>query len=817
MSPLRERLAFVATLAALVVVFLNESLLGGKILSPADVVYAQASFRDATHGALYEPRNRLLIDPVLQFQPWLEFNRAMLRRGRLPLWNPLVGCGAPHLANGQSAVFDPFHAIAYLGRLPDAFAWMAAARLCVAGLGIFLLAERWGLGRWGRWFAGLTFPFSGFLIVWLQFPVTSVAVWMPWLLLASDAVLSKPTGRNIAFVSLVAACALLGGHIQTSAHVLLAAGVYATWWSISSRGPSGRIGGRDRLRLAAKPLLAWSAGMALGVGVAAVEVVPLGFYLTKSPVWSDRAAERPSIVTVERPRMLDAACTGLPYLYGSQRRGQPNLAKALRVHNLNESAGGFAGLATLIWLAPLGIGSRHPRARFLAGLIIFGGLAAFAIPPIANALRIIPVLNVADNRRLSLWVAFGLALLGGIGLDRLVAWRPGPIGRIYLGSWVLAALGLLAGACLVARLEPALRARALEHAAQTADQQVSITSTPDSLARAERQVRQSMRFVPRYFLLSSAHLLIVAIVAARLGRGGIELGTARSLVLVTVLCDLFAFGYGLNPAISRADDRPTSPVIDYLTRQAAPPARIVSVGAELPPNILMRYGLADVRNYDSVEVTRSLKWFEPLYERGRNRTSRRGITWEGVTRALDRLEGANVSAVVAASPPPTGVFDRVDRVGNVWIARLSWRMPLKYQDDAGQIDVNGDALTERRLVVPQTFDPGWRAEIDGQPAAIESEHDMFLAVRLPLGAQRVRLVYDPPEVRGAVAISLTALATSGLLLGVSTRAWGRRKTFRGAWSARNDRVRIDSRDLRRNFSPASHCTEGRDADGPLHV
>ena len=66
------------------------------------------------------------MDPVLQFQPWLEFNRTMIRAGRLPLWNPYAGCGAPHLANGQSAVFDPFHVMAYLGTLPEAYAWMAA-------------------------------------------------------------------------------------------------------------------------------------------------------------------------------------------------------------------------------------------------------------------------------------------------------------------------------------------------------------------------------------------------------------------------------------------------------------------------------------------------------------------------------------------------------------------------------------------------------------------------------------------------------------------------------------------------------------------
>src|SRR5262249_10880211 len=152
-------------LGLLVLGFFAEPLFGGKVLSPADVLFASASFREFG-GPGYEPSNRLLIDPVLQFQPWLEFNPAMLRQGRLPLWNDLAGCGAPHLANGQSAPFDPFHLIAYLGTLPEAYAWIASARLWVAGLGMFLLARLWGLGRWGRWFAGLAFPFCGFLVLW---------------------------------------------------------------------------------------------------------------------------------------------------------------------------------------------------------------------------------------------------------------------------------------------------------------------------------------------------------------------------------------------------------------------------------------------------------------------------------------------------------------------------------------------------------------------------------------------------------------------------------------------------------------------------
>ena len=96
------------------------------------------------------------MDPVLQFQPWLEFNRRMIRSGRLPLWNGSAGCGTPHLANGQSGGFRSRSTLlAYLGTVPAALGWMAACRLWVAGLGMFLLARSWGLGHWGRWFAGL--------------------------------------------------------------------------------------------------------------------------------------------------------------------------------------------------------------------------------------------------------------------------------------------------------------------------------------------------------------------------------------------------------------------------------------------------------------------------------------------------------------------------------------------------------------------------------------------------------------------------------------------------------------------------------------
>ncbi len=757
MSRRRELYAFCVSLAAIMGGFFGESLFGGRVLSPADVLFATGSFQDV-HGPAYEPANRLLIDPVLQFQPWLEFNRAMLRSGRLPLWNSMVGCGAPHLANGQSAVFDPFHAIAYLGRLPDALAWMAASRLWFAGLGMYLLARAWGFGPWGRWFAGLTFPFCGFLVGWLLFPVTNVAVWMPWVFLATEGIWDRPDARRAGWLALAVGGTLLGGHVQTSAHVLLAVTAYSVWRGWGS--PSRRRGA-----------LAWSTGMVLGVAVAAIEVVPLGFYLAKSPVWGDRDRERIPPWGLARPRLLDAACTALPSIYGSQRRGQPNLAKALGVHNQNESAGGFTGLATLIWLAPLAWSTRRgrPCVRFLAGLTAFGMLGAFRLPPVDNLLRSLPILDVTDNRRLSLWVAFGLVSLGGIGLDRLAAVRRSRGWGRWGWTWVAVSAAMLAASAGVEGFRPSIRARALEHYARAAE--ATPGSDPEVYRdRAERQVRGALEFLPRYLALAGTQGIALACLLGALRKGCLGDNAGRSALLGLTMVDLIGFGTGLNPAIDRRDDRPEVPVIAAIRREVGRQGRTIALGAELPPNTLMRYGLADARNYDSIEVSRSLDWLAPIYDpKVAARTSRREITWDRVRDAGDRLREAGVRAVVGPTPPPTSGFDRVERLGAVWVAWLDAR-PLvevvgpgtieSVTGDHGRLRVVVEARGDVRLIARETSDPGWGVEVDGSPGAVEEHLGIFLSVKLPEGSHEITFTYNPIEVRWSLFVSAIAILTA---------------------------------------------------------
>lgn len=762
----RELLAFGLALGACVAAFFHESLVGGKVLSPADVLRVSASFGDGA-GADYEPANRLLMDPVLQFQPWLGFNREMIRGGQLPLWNPYAGCGAPHLANGQSAVFDPFHALAYLWKLPEAYAGMAAGRLFTAGLGMFLLARSWGLGFWGRWFAGLVYPFSGFLVVWLLFPVTAVAIWMPWLFLAVDRVLDAPGRRPACVLALVTALVILGGHIQTSAHVLLAGGVYAAW-----RWIWRRAGDLDRRRAA----LAWAAGTGLGIGLAAVQILPLGAYLSRSPVWGDRRRENPPWWAIARPRLLDAACTAMPYLYGSQRRGHPNLARALGVHNLNESAGGYAGLPTLIWLAPVAFLARRrsPRVAFLIGLSAFGALGAFRMPPVDNVLRALPVLDVTDNRRLTLWLSFGLVLLGGIGIDHLGRTRRLPRGWIAL--WPIGGMALLALACGVSTLEPAIRARAVAHYRPAAG--ASGVDSEDYRARADRQVRAALDFLPRYDGLASAELFVLAILAVSARLSILRPAHIRPILLGLTVAELGLFGSGLNPAIDRREHEPEPPVIARLRAGLPPGSRALGIGEELPPNVLMRFGLCDVRNYDSIELDSSLAWIDPVFVTSpAARTSRRDVTWASAVAAIDRLRASGVGAIVGATPPPVGIFPRVEQVGRAWIAWLEpapWAeghptTGVSWDRGPGSAHIRVHAPRDDALVVRETDSPGWVASIDGRPAAVEPGPGPFFRIQISSGNHEIMLLYDPPEVRAGLAVTACSLAALILALTVSGR------------------------------------------------
>ena len=67
------------------------------------------------------------------------------------------------------------------------------------------------------------------------------------------------------------------------------------------------------------------------------------------------------------------------------------------------------------------------------------------------------------------------------------------------------------------------------------------------------------------------------------------------------------------------------------------------------------------------------------------------------------------------------------------------------------------------IVIRDAWAPGWRASIDGQPAALSIHESRHLEVRVAAGRHTLRLDYDPPGLASGLALALAAaLATLGL-------------------------------------------------------
>ena len=245
--------------------------------------------------------------PMLQFVPWWSWAWETLLSGHLPLWNPLLGMGAPLLANYQSALLYPPNWIYFLlflvGKVP-AVAWgqalMVAIHLLWAGSGMACLARRLGLGVLAQAVAGLAFGLSGYLVARAGFlSINAAAAWLPWILLCltPEPEENRPSRRRLLLLALCLALQLLAGHAQTTWYTWILAGLWAGYLAVAaySRGAKAQISGESvsvksgflhHLRAASgRVLRAWgflALALLLAVGLSAAQLLPTGEYLLQS-------------------------------------------------------------------------------------------------------------------------------------------------------------------------------------------------------------------------------------------------------------------------------------------------------------------------------------------------------------------------------------------------------------------------------------------------------------------------------------------------------------------------------------------------------
>ena len=713
--------------------------------------------------------------PLLQFVPWRQLGLELIRQGQVPLWNPLVGAGAPLLANYQSALLYPPNWLGLLGELAVIQTWLVIAHWVLGAAGMTRLARGLGLARWPAVIAGMAFGLSSYVVARAGFfSINAAVAWAPWIVWGVDrlcrADLATHSRRRTSLVlTLCLSAQWLAGHAQLAWYTLLLAVVWAAWRLFSQ--PAG---GRIRWRI-----LPWLISpFLLAFLLAAPQLVPTLEYLGQS----QRAA------SVDRELALTYSFWPwrLVELIAPGAFGQPAGGDYWGYGNYWEDAIHIGVLPLLLALAGV-VGSwrkRVPRAslgRFISWVALTGfvlGLGQFT-PIFPWLYDHVPTFALFQApARWNLWFVFGLALLAGIGAQ---AWRPATGRQLYwLRLGTAGAAAVTGGAWLASRLLPAVRS---------------------SLLTA--------------FGLAGGWLLLVGLLA--LVRSEAPPKWWRWAVLTVVSANLVIVGVGLNP---------TAPAALYTARtvfngQAGVDGRVylpaaledhfkfdrffrfdsflaaddwLDVRRVGLPNTLMLEGVPSLNNFDPLLPARYRTWLEWL---------------EGLPadRQEDVLASAGTGTLLQADEEGNGVVVRSLASRRAWFAAQSrWAedgtsalelLASSELDLASQVVLEGApprsgpaqgggvvklvptigsqlraeviAETDGWLVVADTYFPGWQARLDGELVPILPANFLFRAVAVPAGQHEVEFTYRPTSFTAGLALFVAGLAGLAALA-----AWPRR-------------------------------------------
>ena len=93
--------------------------------------------------------------------------------------------------------------------------------------------------------------------------------------------------------------------------------------------------------------------------------------------------------------------------------------------------------------------------------------------------------------------------------------------------------------------------------------------------------------------------------------------------------------------------------------------------------------------------------------------------------------------------------------------------------------IEADMRTPGVVVLADTWDPGWRATLDGQPVAVLRANHMLRGIEVPEGRHVVEMIYWPASLQRGLfgaAIGIAILMVWGSTLGVVRLRSSRRAT-----------------------------------------
>jgi hypothetical protein len=660
---------------------------------------------------------------------------------RIPLWDSSIYCGISFVGNVQAAFLYPPTWLMYLAarglaRLPfKIYEIFAFLHVWIA----FLTTYLWLRGRvrvMAALLAAGVFALSGFVMWQLLHPgVLGAAAWLPLGLWGIDEAAERRDWRPLWKLVAASALAFLAGYTAAWIVDCVIAVVYAAT-------------GRERLRTTIGACAALGASMLL----AAAQLLP--------------ALDARSLMQLE-PKYGPGAY-GLRTLLAGYFL--PNWFDFNPPHPTNYEPGclylylGLPGVFGVLWALRQSVWRRDWRPYVQPAVTLAAAL--FLANPPALFLRLVERVDAVENvmQPYNFYAGAGAmaALIAALALEYFLAARPGL--RRETPRW--AALAAVAAMAI------------------WAGRHVNLW-----LARGGR--------FPSHLASVREMAIGLALFAAGLWAFRASRGRLRALVAAVVLLfvgiDFKVYGSGrwFNALAGDLDGEHVGPGMPGMNAEAFAALvanrswRVACDEAASPYSTDLRfYDLATPQGFDPflpAEYRARIERWTPFrtnrlfFTDVRNEEMLRGL---GVRYVITH-EGAGSQPFLAASPN----FRRVGGLDSFYLVYEYLRAvpPYRWEDGrTGMVEVAAwkperrDFVVESdrpgRFVLLEQFFPGWRATVDGRPAAIARWDGTFQSIELPAGAHRVRFLFRPVSVETGAGISLAALAGLAAWIAADRRA-----------------------------------------------
>ncbi len=718
-----------------------------------------------------------------QFVHWRTFGFDELRRGNLALWNPHLFSGAPFFGGFQSALLYPPNVLFLVLPLAKAVNFSIALHVFLAGAFTYGWAANRGLRPLAAFLSGAIFMFCGAHFPHIfagHLPNLCTMVWAPLLFLAIDRLFAKPSVGSCLAGMFAVAMQVLAGHPQYVFYTAVAAAIYSGLCLLKAD---------HRLKIVAGLAAMYGGGAALsavqlltGITEARESVRSLGTSFQFAAMFSFPPE---NLLTLVTPTVF-GGLTGVPY-WGRCYLWEMSLFVSI------------TGLALAIFGAVTG--DRKTRRFSITMAAILFVLALGAHTPLFKVLyNVVPGFDkFRGSSKFIFLLSLFLALLAGIGLDRLLSARQVP-------RWLMA-LPLVVGVSLVLVGLWVRTSAADSRPDSTWKRTIARFAGPESYLSPKAyedavfQLQAGRHASDTVFVAAGTFLLTAFLLYA--GRGSPWL--APGLVGLAVL-ELFVFARG---SLDTFDlNSVDSPAVKNFLAEHPGDYRIMNL---INPNSAMSTGALDMWGYDPGVPLRYAQFM--AFTQGLNPDEatqyipfRRGHRWYAMLRCREVFipgQNGEVRQMDAPDPLPhlqlvqrfrvltnrNDIFRAMDQASfnpreEVVLESKPEPAPASTsgQGTARVVDSSTDHLTIEAslpspaiLLITDGYSRGWRAR--GLPGAAQTEYRVMpanyglRAIPLAAGRHRLRVEYMPAGFVAGKWVSLAAwLGFLGFLM-VAIRPW----------------------------------------------